>query len=148
MKYNDNGTYEDIYVKTFDTLPVGTEVDYDGNTVPSGWSEVAPIIESGSNANGNYIKYYDGTMICYNTYSDTINITSQYEGVYYANTGDITFPVEFYAKPLIYTQTNLAGGGFTYYGFNKTNFSGFVWKIQSKSSANVEMYWLAIGRWK
>ena len=40
MKYNDNGTYKDIYVKAFDTLPVGTEVDYDGRTVPSGWTEV------------------------------------------------------------------------------------------------------------
>ena len=40
MKYNDNGEYKDIYIKTFDTLPVGTEVDYDGQTVPSGWSEV------------------------------------------------------------------------------------------------------------
>ena len=40
MKYNDNGTYKDIYIKSFDTLPVGTEVDYDGQTVPSGWTEV------------------------------------------------------------------------------------------------------------
>lgn len=40
MKYNDNGTYKDIYVKAFDTLPVGTEVDYDGETAPSGWTEV------------------------------------------------------------------------------------------------------------
>ena len=41
MKYNDNGTYKDIYVKTFDTLPVGTIVDYDGETVPSGYEEVS-----------------------------------------------------------------------------------------------------------
>ena len=40
MKYNDNGEYKDIYVKSFDTLPIGTEVDYDGNTVPDGWTEV------------------------------------------------------------------------------------------------------------
>lgn len=40
MKYNDNGTYKDIYVKAFDTLPVGAEVDYDGSVVPDGWTEV------------------------------------------------------------------------------------------------------------
>ena len=40
MKYNDNGEYKDIYVKAFDTLPIGTEVDYDGSVVPSGWTEV------------------------------------------------------------------------------------------------------------
>lgn len=41
MKYNDNGTVKEIKVKSFDTLPVGTEVDYDGSIVPSGWTEVA-----------------------------------------------------------------------------------------------------------
>ena len=146
MKYNDNGTYEDIYVKTFDTLPVGSEVDYDGQTVPSGWEEVTDM--SGSNANGSWIKFDDGTMICYNTYSNTINITSGYEGVYYGNTGTITFPIKFANRPILFTQTNLAGGGFTYYGYNDTSFSGFVWKTQSKSSASVDVYWLAIGRWK
>lgn len=40
MKYNDNGEYKDIYIKTFDTLPVGAEVDFDGETVPDGWSEI------------------------------------------------------------------------------------------------------------
>ena len=43
MKYNDNGTYKDIYVKSFDTLPVGTEVDYDGETAPTGWTEITDI---------------------------------------------------------------------------------------------------------
>lgn len=44
MKYNDNGTYKDIYVKAIDTLPVGTEVDYTGSTVPAGWEEVDDVI--------------------------------------------------------------------------------------------------------
>lgn len=39
MKYNDNGTVKEIKVKVFDTLPIGTEVDYDGSTVPSGWTD-------------------------------------------------------------------------------------------------------------
>ena len=41
MKYNDDGTIQEIKVKAFDTLPVGTEVDYDGTTVPSGYVQVA-----------------------------------------------------------------------------------------------------------
>ena len=40
MKYNDNGTYKDIYVKTFDTLPVGAIVEYTGATIPSGWTDI------------------------------------------------------------------------------------------------------------
>ena len=42
MKYRDpvTGEFKDITVKVADTLPVGTEVDYDGTEVPSGWEQV------------------------------------------------------------------------------------------------------------
>lgn len=40
MKYNDNGTYKDIYVKALDTLPVGAEFDYIGERVPDGYVQV------------------------------------------------------------------------------------------------------------
>ena len=71
MKYNDNGTYKDIYVKTFDTLPVGTEVDYDGNTVPTGWTEInaEPIYSSTEQVCGTW---YNGKPL----YQRTIYISS------------------------------------------------------------------------
>lgn len=52
MKYNDNGTIKEVKVKAFDTLPVGTEVDYDGSVVPDGWEEVigTNIITAGLNS--------------------------------------------------------------------------------------------------
>ena len=37
-KYNDQ--WKDLTVKAGDTLPVGTIVDYDGDTVPAGYEEV------------------------------------------------------------------------------------------------------------
>ena len=40
IKYKDNGTYKDIVVKVGDTLPIGTEVDYEGATAPAGWEEI------------------------------------------------------------------------------------------------------------
>ena len=45
MKYRDpqTGEFKDITVKVADTLPVGTEVDYDGATVPNGWAKVDPV---------------------------------------------------------------------------------------------------------
>lgn len=45
MKYNDDGTIKEVKVKTFDTLPVGSEVDYDGSVVPDGWTEVTDTNE-------------------------------------------------------------------------------------------------------
>lgn len=78
MKYNDNGEYKDIYVKSFDTLPVGTEVDYDGNTVPAGWTEITDIQPSvystteticGTWIDGKplYRKVFEITSLTYNT---------------------------------------------------------------------------------
>ena len=32
--------FTDLVVKVGDTLPIGTEVDYDGQTAPAGWQEV------------------------------------------------------------------------------------------------------------
>lgn len=40
MKYNDNGTYRDLYIKSFDTVPIGTEVDFNGTNIPDGWTEI------------------------------------------------------------------------------------------------------------
>lgn len=42
MKYRDeNNVWQELYLPpTGDTLPIGTEVDYDGEDVPYGWEEV------------------------------------------------------------------------------------------------------------
>jgi hypothetical protein len=52
MKYNDNGEYKEIVVKSVDTLPVGTEVDFDGNEVPSGWTEENNILYQSPTSSG------------------------------------------------------------------------------------------------
>lgn len=43
MKYRDeNGIFQDLYLPpTGDTLPIGAEVDYDGEEVPYGWEEIS-----------------------------------------------------------------------------------------------------------
>lgn len=40
MKYKYNNQWKDLTVKAGDTLPIGTIVTYDGDTVPSGYEEV------------------------------------------------------------------------------------------------------------
>ena len=62
MKYNDNGTYKDIYVKTFDTLPVGAIVEYSGSTIPSGWTDI------GNNQIQKTSQYIEGGASLSNVY--------------------------------------------------------------------------------
>lgn len=59
MKYNDNGEYKDIYIKSFDTLPVGSEVDFDGDSVPSGWEEVNNVLYYNANGSNSTITLSD-----------------------------------------------------------------------------------------
>lgn len=102
MKYNDNGTYRDIYVKSFDTLPVGTEVDYDGNTVPTGWTEISPnlVIDSGDEGFTTTAGYVDATITFNKTFtsppavmltliSDTTNVNYK-EMAYMVRTNTIS----------------------------------------------------------
>lgn len=47
MKYKDpvTGQLKELSLKAADTLPIGTVVEYDGETVPDGWEEVSEDYE-------------------------------------------------------------------------------------------------------
>lgn len=84
-----------------------------GNKIIAGSSE---IIESGSNSNGDYIKYSDGHMECYKTITVTgINITNKW-GSLYENGSEIllgnfaqTFKKKTYGKSYQIRRTRLLG---------------------------------------
>lgn len=65
MKYRDpeTGEFKELYVKAVDTLPVGTEVDYEGEDVPAGWEEVESINDMKSNEIFFTGKYLNGKPV-------------------------------------------------------------------------------------
>jgi len=40
MKYKYNGEWIDVNIKALDSMPVGTQVEYTGEDIPTGWEEV------------------------------------------------------------------------------------------------------------
>ena len=72
MKYNDNGTIKDIVIKAGDTLPVGTIVEYDGETIPSGWEEVEDTRDDYSTEEQIVGKWLNGKSIYRRTVYTTI----------------------------------------------------------------------------
>jgi hypothetical protein len=60
-----------------------------GTVSESSGAPTGDIIERGSNANGEYVKYADGTLICWG------EITAPADGGTGAKTGTWTFPSEF-----------------------------------------------------
>ncbi|MNO89804.1 hypothetical protein D3C76_812980 [compost metagenome] len=76
--------------------------DIAGNVSQSGGVPTGAIIERGSNANGEYTKYADGTMECWMS----INVTDQaidtvYAGGVYQGTRQWSFPASFVGTPVV-----------------------------------------------
>lgn len=100
------------------------------------------ILENGSNANGQYVRFADGTMICTQHFSVTVGANAAVNTTW-------TFPAAFAAAPKVYPsasttspQTYMAGAG----GTNGT--TGFFSLFNgSGSSQTREGDAMAIGRW-
>ena len=110
------------------------------------------IKESGSNTNGRYIKFDDGTMIC--TYNATVTdqaITDAW-GSMFIGSRTWTYPASFISAPSVNASIFRWGSGASF---------GSCWS-NSVVSANVRVYdiasratgtstilgFMAIGRWK
>jgi hypothetical protein len=109
------------------------------------------IIESGSNANGNYIKYADGTMICTRVVSGTYNVNNAFGSMWYANIASQAFAATFIAAPIC-TIASVYGVGAVMWGAGvlaTTTGSGGLTIVSASSfaSAALTISLVAIGRW-
>ena len=128
--------------------------DYINNTINS-------IIESGSNENGNWIKYADGTMICTATkVFENVSVTNSWGNLY--ETAELTlgnFPQQFISTPtgincnmITNSNSNEKGSaGFVEYIVQTNNTSWgktAIAKPVSSPSVNIGLSLIAIGKWK
>ena len=68
--------FTDLVVKVGDTLPVGSEIDYDGQTAPAGWQEVDdPNVYSTSETRIG--TWYNGKPIYRKVYEQAVSLASQ-----------------------------------------------------------------------
>lgn len=124
-----------------------------GSVSESGGTPTGAIIEKGSNANGQFVKFADGTMICYRDNVSlsgvAINVAAQ-QAPFRSNGTALTFPATFVSGQI----TSLAVA-------HNTNVEAFVAGVNSSttqitiilgrqtSSASVTqaVSYIAIGRW-
>lgn len=111
------------------------------------WTELGGIDTSGSNTNGSYIKYADGTMICWASIAATAGTSLQ-------NTGLLTYPVTFTAAPYTTVQHYSLSGKFAnWYIYNNAS-NGFTLYHQGVGGSptidltGTSFRWIAIGKWK
>jgi hypothetical protein len=120
-----------------------------GTVSQSGGIPTGAIIESGSNANGYYIKYADGTMICrhYASSTEAIATSNNVFGYITASTITWTYPVAFIAEPSVLG----AGDGVTcsvaILTISSSSAAYVVTSVNVSSSSHRARSLFAIGRW-
>lgn len=92
------------------------------------------IEESGSNSNGTYVKYSDGTLVCYGT---TLCVSL---GVNYT----VTFPMAYISTPILITNHHGLNYATTIVGVANNTTSGQV----VSSTASRLAAWVVYGKWK
>lgn len=106
-----------------------------GPVSQSGGIPTGAIIERGSNANGEYVRFADGTQIC----------TARVTGGYTAYVGVTrTWSASFIASPFVVCSaipTDAVDNSFSYYG------SSIVWTFLSAITSSNDIEAIGVGRW-
>jgi hypothetical protein len=105
------------------------------------------IIESGSNANGDYVKYADGTMICFETKASSAPNVA-FGSIFQSNDLTWTFPAAFindgYGQAINPTGSNTIWG--TAISTSSTVMNFKIWRATT-SASTYGVSLLAVGRW-
>lgn len=114
----------------------------------------SPIVESSSNSNGNYIKYADGTMICYLNITVTDQaLNNAYGANLYQGSRTWTYPIEFVDNNVSVSCGQFQWGTSASWGTvveaNKTsaNLRGIDAFLRA-TGTETKIQAIAIGRWK
>ncbi len=113
------------------------------------------VIQRGSNANGEYVRFADGTQICWHRYAAAVDVTSvtNESGILFVTPGGtaLTFPAAFVSAPVVSDAT-----------IRNTGYSGRGWgAVYWASASSCEWYgfasksalaallpgYIATGRW-
>lgn len=129
-------------IEISDEYTTGDNVAYSADYI----NNLMPI--SGSNANGNYTKFPDGTMFCWGEYTDLIEITSGGTPIIQ------TLPVAFKDNTYSAVVSKRAGGnGYSYLEevvsvIDANSFQVYFWNNQGSTCGVYGYYWQAMGKWK
>ncbi|SUB63828.1 Prophage tail fibre N-terminal [Plesiomonas shigelloides] len=109
------------------------------------------IIERGSNANGEYVKWADGTMVCYWRTSFSTSCTSPYGAGLYTGSVTWTFPARFISSPITPPPgIRLSTGASWSVPFSATPTEANYYVVDAASrpvGTQAEFVGFAIGRW-
>jgi hypothetical protein len=107
------------------------------------WINGAPVIERGDTANGAFVRFGDGTQICFHTLPITL-AAGAVVAIGWTYPAAFVFSILPLAQYMGSNSTGISGG---LEGTTFTEASGFL-KNNGSSSATGLVQYMAIGRWK
>ena len=140
-------------ILTYLGLRTAAKADVVGTVSQSGGVPTGAIIERGSNSNGEYTKFADGTLICWFTKS-VESITSNPSGgttnLYFSTESVFTFPATFVGtRPAVAPSAQLSTGGTSSWpsvrGSSLTGTS--IALISNVQNSAAYLGYTAVGRW-
>lgn len=110
------------------------------------------VIERGGTADGDYVRYADGTQICWATRSfDNVDITTPSGGAYRSELFAVAFPTPFAAPPAVTVTGSRQDGTWDVWAVTsavtETQFNGLHMKLTSDVSQSRTLNYVAFGRW-
>ena len=134
----------------FKDLP-DTSTPINADNLNNNFEECYNIVESGTNANGTYVKFNDGTMIQYGRCANTHSIDTSYGSVYIGDLQIITLPSAFVDTNYKIMLTAIAPMNSAYVvDDNKTTTQVYYFPVSylSRTSRELSINFVAIGKWK
>lgn len=141
---------------TFKDLP-NTETPVTAENLNSNFSElnikIGSIIESGTNENGSYVKFSDGTMICTKSYSSSVSITAPLGNIYYNGfydqAGDLPQNFTQIHSTLVNVINDYNVWSSTSFGATTTTWPSRVnvYSAQVRNSVPIRIDMMVIGKW-
>ena len=124
-----------------------------GTVSQSGGVPTGAIIERGSNANGEFVKYADGTMICTSNVisGGSTAITDAGDSIFFSAACTWTFPATFVSEPRVNFSTEYITSSFgvwsTMISSTTSTAAGVFLSNTSRAASGHNLYAVAIGRW-
>lgn len=109
------------------------------------------VFERGNNANGHYVRYADGTQICWASFAlSSVAVTTAYAGGFYALGSNLTFPASFLVAPeVVLSCSDVTSSDALPLGADGANATSFTPSIWRATTATVDFsgQYIATGRW-
>ncbi len=132
-------------------------IQFEENTEATEYTPFAGyIVESGSNDNGSWIKYSDGSMICYGNKDVTLDCSQTWGNLFVGRYENyISFPQEFIDIPLLQIHTRSTTNASSWLiSYDKTTVSKSnfyevdIARATANNSVPITITFIAIGKWK